>query len=165
MESHLRAVAEGDWESITEIFNHYVTESYAAYPDEPVGEGFFRDRHRAHSEYPFFVAESEDGVVGFAYLSPFHPAATMRHTANLTYFLHPEHTGHGLGRVFLERLLEVGGEMGITNFMAHISSENPGSIRFHLRHGFTECGRFVNVGLKKGRPYDMVWMQKDLSTE
>jgi phosphinothricin acetyltransferase len=163
MDTHLRAVEERDWGPITDIFNHYVTESYAAYPEEPVAEGFFRDRHTMHPEYPFFVADVETGVVGFAYLSPFHPTPTMRHTANLTYFLHPSHTGHNLGRVFLERLLEAGREIGITNFLAHISSENPGSIRFHQRHGFTECGRFVNVGLKKGRSYDMVWMQKDLT--
>lgn len=165
MVTRLRAVEERDWESITAIFNHWVTESYAAYPDEPVGEGFFRDRNAAHPEYPFFVADGEAGIVGFAYLSPFHPVPTMRHTANLTYFLHPEHTGHGLGRVFLERLLEAGREIGITNFMAHISSENPGSIRFHLRNGFTECGRFANVGVKKGRSFDMVWMQRDFSTD
>jgi phosphinothricin acetyltransferase len=163
MDAHIRAVEERDWESIKGIFNHYVNETCAAYPDEPVDEGFFRDRHEAHSKYPFFVADGEAGVVGFAYLSPFHPVPTMRHTANITYFLHPEHTGHGLGRVFLERLLEAGREIGITNFMAHISSENPGSIRFHHRHGFTECGWFVNVGVKKGRPFDMVWMQKDCS--
>jgi phosphinothricin acetyltransferase len=142
-----------------------VTESYAAYPEVAVGVGFFRDRHATHPEYPFLVADGESGIIGFAYLSPFHPSATMRHTANVTYFLHPEHTGHGLGRAFLERLLQAGREIGVTNFMAHISSENPGSIRFHQRHGFTECGRFVNVGLKKGRQYDMVWMQRDLSTD
>lgn len=163
METQIRAVEDRDWGSITGIFNHYVTESYAAYPEESVGESFFRDRHAAHPGYPFVVADGDDGVVGFAYLSPFHPVPTMRHTANLTYFLHPAHTGRGLGTVFLERLLEAGVDIGISNFMAHISSENPGSIRFHQRHGFVECGRFVNVGLKNGRSFDMVWMQKDLS--
>ena len=50
--------------------------------------------------------------------------------------------------------------MGVDNFMAHISSLNEGSIRFHLRHGFTECGRFRRVGTKNGRDFDMVWMQR-----
>ena len=33
MDTKIRAVEEGDWGAITEIFNFYVTESYAAYPD------------------------------------------------------------------------------------------------------------------------------------
>lgn len=163
MNALIRPVAESDWQPIAAIFNFYVTESFAAYPDQPVDELFFRDRHRANPSYPFIVAESEGRVVGFAYLSPFHPASTMRHTASLTYFLHPEHTGRGHGTVLLESLLDSGGKIGITNFMAHISSKNPGSIRFHFHHGFTECGRFMNVGMKSGQVYDMVWMQKQMN--
>jgi phosphinothricin acetyltransferase len=49
--------------------------------------------------------------------------------------------------------------MGVDTFLAHISSLNEGSIRFHLRHGFTECGRFRCVGRKRGHDFDMVWMQ------
>ena len=162
MNSRIRLVADTDWEAITAIFNHFVAGSFAAYPEEPVDHTFFRGRHGAHPTYPFLVAEADGAVVGFAYLSPFHPVSTMRQTASLTYFIHPDYTGHGLGSSFLERLVEAGRGLGVTTFLAHISSENPGSIRFHLKHGFTECGRFRNVGVKKGRPFDMVWMQKVL---
>ena len=162
MEPRIRPVENSDWTSVTTIFNHFVAGSFAAYPEEPVDEAFFRGRHEAHSEYPFLVAEADDGIVGFAYLSPFHPVSTMRQSATLTYFIHPDHTGGGLGSVFLERLFDAGRTLGITTFLAHISSENLGSIRFHLRHGFTECGRFRSVGVKKGQPFDMVWMQKVL---
>jgi L-amino acid N-acyltransferase YncA len=160
MNALIRPVLEPDWEAITAIFNHFVAESFAAYPDQPVDVNFFRDRHGAHPIFPFVVAEIEGEVVGFAYLSPFHPVPTMNQTANPTYFLHPEFTGRGIGATFLEHLLEAGKTLGIINFMAHVSSLNPGSIRFHLVHGFTECGRFINVGVKNGRSFDMVWLQK-----
>ncbi len=160
MNPRIRPVNVQDWQSVTAIFNHFVASSFAAYPDEPVDESFFCDRHDANPEYPFLVAEGDEGVVGFAYLSPFHAVPTMRQTASLTYFIHPDHTGRGLGSAFLERLLDAGREMGVTTFMAHVSSLNPGSIRFHLTHGFTECGRFRNIGVKHGRSFDMVWLQK-----
>jgi L-amino acid N-acyltransferase YncA len=160
MNALIRPVSEPDWDPITAIFNYFVTESFAAYPNQPVDAAFFRDRHAAHPMFPFVVAEIEGEVVGFAYLSPFHPVPTMRQTANLTYFLHPEFTGRGIGATLLEHLLEAGKTLGITNFMAHVSSLNPGSVRFHLAHGFTDCGRFLNVGVKNGRSFDMVWLQK-----
>jgi L-amino acid N-acyltransferase YncA len=160
MDIRLRAVAEGDWEPITEIFNLFVADSFAAYPDQPVDESFFRDRRNINPTYPFVVAERRDLVVGFAYLSPFHSVSTMRRTAILTYFLHPEHTGQGIGTTVLEHLLQAGKNIGLNNFLAHVSSLNPGSIRFHLKHGFSECGRFLDVGEKNGRPFDMVWLQK-----
>jgi L-amino acid N-acyltransferase YncA len=160
MNASIRAVSANDWEPITAIFNHFVTDSFAAYPDQPVDESFFRDRHNSNPTYPFVVVEIEGVVVGFAYLSPFHSASTIRRTAILTYFLHPEQTGRGIGTEVLEHLLQAGNSLGLTNFLAHVSSLNPGSVRFHLKHGFTECGRFLDVGEKDGHLFDMVWLQK-----
>lgn len=163
MKTVIRPVVDTDWDPIVGIFNHFVVESFAAYLAEPVDPSFLRDRQEANPTFPFVVAENENGVVGFAFISPFHSASSMRHTATLTYFLHPETTGQGIGTALLAHLLESGRHLGITNFLAHISSLNSGSIRFHLKHGFIECGRFINVGIKKGTPFDMVWMQKQQS--
>lgn len=156
----LRPVAAGDWEAVARIFNHYVEHTFSAYPDRPVDESLFRDRYGTHQEYPFLVAELDGAVVGFAYLAPFHGAGTMRRSATVTYFLDPDHTGVGIGSRLLDRLLGDGCRIGIANFMAHVSSLNDASIRFHLRHGFSECGRFVGVGEKHGRLFDMVWLQR-----
>jgi len=156
----IRDVGQADWPQVSAIFNHYIAESFAAYIEQPVADDFFRDRQSAHAEFPFLAAEVSGTVVGFAFLAPFHPAPTMKHSATLTYFIHPDHTGRGLGGRFLDILIERGRSLGITNFLAHISSRNPGSLNFHLRHGFSECGRLAEVGVKKGQPFDMVWVQR-----
>ena len=160
MDFLIRSVSTSDWDSIAAIFNHYVSKSFAAIHDQPIDESFFRSRHTKNPSYPFVVAEVRTQVVGFAYLAPFHPAPTMRHTAMITYFIHPQYVGRAIGAGFLERLLEVGIGSGITNFIAQVSSLNPGSIRFHLKHGFAECGRIGKVGVKFGESFDMVWLQK-----
>ena len=36
METIIRDVEPGDWHAISEIFNHFVSNSLAAYPDDPV---------------------------------------------------------------------------------------------------------------------------------
>lgn len=163
MQELIRPVISEDWPAITGIFNHFIVESFAAYSDQPVPENFFPDRYRSQAAYPFLVAERDGRVVGFAYLAPFHPAPTMKHAANLTYFIHPDFTGQGLGGRFMELLFAEGQKMGITNFLANISSLNPGSLHFHRNHGFTECGRMLGVGVKMGESFDMVWVQKRIT--
>ena len=155
----IRPVMPDDWPAVAAIFNHYVKTSPAAYPDEEVGEAFFRDRHQATPGHPFLVAVDGARIVGFGGMSPIHPAATLRRAAQLAYFLAPECTGQGIGSRLLGALIEAGRQIGVDTFLAHISSLNDGSIRFHLRHGFTECGRFRCVGTKRGQDFDMVWMQ------
>lgn len=160
MDATIREVEERDWRAVTAIFNFFVTNSLAAYPERPVSGDVFRKKRLENADHPFVVAEIDGEIVGFAYLSPFHHASTMKRSATLTYFIHPESTGRGLGSRFLDLLINQGRDLGIVNFLAHISSANEGSIRFHSRHGFTECGRFLEVGEKTGRIFDMVWMQR-----
>jgi L-amino acid N-acyltransferase YncA len=67
-----------------------------------------------------------------------------------------------LGKILLNYLVEEGQKHKIDTFLACISSLNEQSIRFHLKNGFVECGRFIMAGKKLGRDFDMVWMQKFL---
>lgn len=163
MTIRIRPVSDSDWPSVAAIFNHYIEHSMAAYLETPVHPQTLATRHMP--PYPFFVAESENGLVGFGFLSPYHPAPTLHRTGVLTYFLNPEATGQGLGSRLLERLLEEGSRLGIDTFLAHISSHNTGSLRFHLRHGFTECGRFRKVGRKFGQDFDLVWVERHVQDQ
>ena len=63
----------------------------------------------------------------------------------------------------LERMLSEAEGLGITRILAHISSRNPGSIAFHRKHGFVECGRFPEIGQKRGELFDIVWMVRSLN--
>jgi phosphinothricin acetyltransferase len=109
--------------------------------------------------YPAIVAKAAAGkVAGFAFLRPYHFAETFKRTAEITYFLLPEHTRLGLGTAFLEELVKAARAMGIDSILASVSSLNQASLNFHLRHGFKECGRFPRVGRKFGEDFDVVYM-------
>ncbi|MDD4050440.1 MAG: GNAT family N-acetyltransferase [candidate division Zixibacteria bacterium] len=84
----------------------------------------------------------------------------MRRTGEITYFILPEFTGRGIGVELLGRLTEEAKARGIDTLLGSISSLNEGSLRFHLRHGFVECGRFRRIGRKQGRDFDVIWVQK-----
>lgn len=159
MKYSLRPVHDHDWHFIANVFNYYVENGFAAYPDKPVMGDFFKAVHRSAPWHPFLVAGAGKDLVGFGYLSPLRPVETMRSTAMVTCFLSPEHTRRGLGTRLLHALMNRGRERAITNYLAHISSLNEKSLKFHEKHGFRECGRFYAVGEKFGRCFDMVWMQ------
>jgi L-amino acid N-acyltransferase YncA len=81
---------------------------------------------------------------------------------SITYFMRPEQTGKGVGSLMLEYLVEEAKKKGISSILASISSLNETSLRFHQKHGFGECDRFRQVGKKKGKFFDVIWMQKML---
>jgi phosphinothricin acetyltransferase len=146
-----------------EIFNHYIESSLSAYPETRVPEQAFDMLLQMSKGYPMATARDQYGrVVGFALLRAHNPMPVFSRTAEAAYFIHPDHTGKGLGRSLLEHLEQGASEKGITTILASISSLNPGSVNFHLKNGFIECGRFRNVGMKMGREFDTVWMQKML---
>jgi phosphinothricin acetyltransferase len=156
-------MTEAHRQPVMDIFNHYVVNSMAAYPDQPVGYDRFDRFLEAAQEYPAVVVLDEaDHVVGFAFLHHYRPESAFRRTAVITYFMHPDHTGKGVGTRILERFIEDARNQGIDTLLANISSLNDVSLQFHRKHGFHECGRFQRIGRKFGEDFDIVWMQLDL---
>ncbi|MBU2552083.1 MAG: GNAT family N-acetyltransferase [Proteobacteria bacterium] len=150
-------------EPAIDIFNHYVENGFAAYPENRVPYEFFDVFLGLAARYPAFAARNETGrIVAFALLRSYHPMPAFQRTAEVSYFIAPDHTGKGLGRILLARLEDEARQAGIDTLLADISSRNPGSIHFHLKNGFKECGRFEKVGRKFGQDFDQVWMQKRL---
>jgi phosphinothricin acetyltransferase len=145
------------------IFNHYVAHSFAAYPESPLPPPAFAMFQQLTSGYPAYVMKDDAGtVLGFCFLRAYQPMSTFRETAEVTYFLAPDAVGRGLGTAALARLEDDGRQRGIRHLLASVSSRNEGSLRFHRRHGFRECGRFAGVGRKQGETFDVVYLQKDL---
>jgi len=157
----IRLATENDAPAIAEVFNHYITNSFAAYPEAPVDAQFLTRLRTLTGAYPIYVIESpEHAVVGFATIRPYHFADTLRRAAEIAYFILPDHTGQGLGARLLAAMETDAKSLGVDTLLASISSRNEQSIDFHQQHGFVECGRFRRVGRKFGQDYDIVWMQK-----
>jgi len=163
MEYLIAPLSIEDRESVIDIFNYYVESSFAAYPEIKLPYQSFDMFLQMSHGFPSGAIKDQDGrIVGFGLLRSHNPISTFSHTVEATYFIHPEYTGKGLGKLLLTFLEKGAVERGILNILACISSLNPASIRFHQRNGFKECGRFKQVGKKNGQEFDTVWMQKML---
>ena len=149
--------------SVIDIFNYYIANSFAAYPEESVGYEFFDRFLDMTRGYPAVtIRDDAETIVGFAFLHAYRPSRTFRRVAEITYFILPDHTGKGIGTKVLRQFGLAAKEQGIDTLLASISSQNEESLRFHRKSGFKECGRFRRIGKKFGEDFDVVWMQLEL---
>lgn len=163
MEFRISPIVNEDREPIIDIFNYYITNSFAAYPEKEVPYDAFDFFKQMYQGYPTGTVKNNDGkIIGFGFLRPHNPMPAFAITAEVTYFISNEYTGKGIGNALLKYFEEEGKKQGIKNILASISSLNTGSIDFHKKNGFNECGRFLSVGKKNNRVFDLVWMQKML---
>jgi L-amino acid N-acyltransferase YncA len=157
----LRLAQDDDCECVAKIFNHFVKNSFSAYPSLPVDDSFLQRMKALVGKLPLYVAENLGGtVIGFACLRPLHLADTIARSAEATIFILPEHTRHGLGGQMLAKLEEDAKALGVDTIIGGASSHNQASLDFQRKNGFSECGRFQKVGRKFGKDFDIVWMQK-----
>jgi phosphinothricin acetyltransferase len=163
MDICLTAVTPADRQPMLDLFNHYVRNGFAAFPEEPLPLVFIDRLLDLAKGYPALVAKDAAGrLLGFGFLRPHNPLPTFAHTAEITYFLAPDQTRQGLGTRLLQTLEAGAREKGIRTILAGISSLNEGSLTFHRQRGFVEVGRFRRVCCKNGTLFDVVWMQKML---
>jgi L-amino acid N-acyltransferase YncA len=157
----LSPLTENDRTAVIDLFNYYIETSFAAYPEHPVSYKYFDLMMTKARGYPSIaIRDSEGSLVGFSMLHFLYPLSVFAHTAEITTFLRPQDTGKGLGSQILQFLEDEGKKRGISCLLISISSRNEGSIRQARMNGFIECGRFRDVGKKKGVLFDMVWMEK-----
>lgn len=116
--------------------------------------------------WPYLVAcaaADPSRILGYAYARPFRDRAGYAHTFEDSIYVSHTHTGFGIGRAMLSTLLNDLAEVGARQVVAVIGdADNAASIRLHARFGFQEQGRLRDVGVKFGRTWDVVLMQRGL---
>jgi L-amino acid N-acyltransferase YncA len=163
MDAHLTPITPADRQALVDLFNYYVVHGFCAFVEQPMPLSFADRLLELARGYPTIVAKGPSGrLLGFGLLRPYNPLPTFAHTAETTYFLAPDCTRQGLGSRILHELEQAARPKGIRTLLAGISSLNDGSLAFHRKHGFVEVGRFRQVCIKNGTPFDVVWMQKML---
>jgi len=159
----LTPISTDDRGAVVDIFNHYVDNSFAAYPETHLPYEAFDKLLELSRGYPTVAARDEHGaLLGFGMLRPYSPIPAFAHTAEVSYFVHPDHCGHGVGTAMLGYLVKQARAQGLTSVLAGISSRNEPSLAFHRKQGFVEAGRLRDIGRKRGELFDVVWMQKSV---
>jgi L-amino acid N-acyltransferase YncA len=145
-----------------DILNYYIENSFAAYPDQTIPYEFYDKLLEMVKEYPAFSIKVKEKTIGFCFLRAYNPFPTFRECAEISYFIDKDFTGKGIGKIVLHKLEAEARKKGIKTILASIASENYQSLVFHKKNGFKECGRFEKIIRKRGKQFDIIWMQKML---
>lgn len=168
----IRTATEDDAAALRKIYRPYVEKTAITFEYEVPELCEFRQRIRNILEkYPYLVAEMDGEIVGYAYLSAFHPRAAYQWCAETSIYVDTEKKKLGIGGKLYDALEAVAKEQGILNLNACIAVPEKedeyltlNSESFHEHLGYHMVGKFHNCGYKFGRWYHMVWMEKMIGT-
>ena len=158
----LRPALDGDCSAIAALWNPVIRDTTITFTTvEKAREGLTADLAAKSAQgFPFFVAEAEGRLLGFATYGPFRSGPGYARTVEHTIILAPDAWGRGIGRALIASLLTDAGHKGIRAMIGGVSAENAAGIAFHTSLGFAEVGRLPQVGWKFGRFIDLVLMQR-----
>jgi phosphinothricin acetyltransferase len=158
----IRPSQQGDIDAFTAIYAHHVLHSSASFEVTPPDRDEMARRRGEVLQrgLPFFAAEREGVVLGFAYAAPYRARPAYRFTLEDSIYVRHDATGQGAGRLLLGALLPACAAAGYRQMIAVIGdSANAGSIALHRACGFEHAGVLRAVGFKFGRWVDSVLMQ------
>ena len=137
----------------------------ASFELEPPSEAEMAARMKAllDGKFPYFVAELDNAIVGYAYASLYRTRPAYRFTVEDSVYVDPAAQRRGIGKALLEKLIEDCTALGFRQMIAVIGdSDQAASLGVHKACGFTDAGNLRNIGYKFGRWLDTPLMQRAL---
>jgi len=161
----IRPSTEKDVAAIAEIYAHHVLHGTASFETEPPDAAEIARRRDdvLIRGLPYLVAEEAGAIAGYAYAGPYRARPAYRFSVEDSVYVHPSHSGQGIGSLLLAELLVRAEAAGARQMIAVIGdSANLASIRLHRKFWFRHVGVLRSVGYKFDRWLDTVLMQRSL---
>ena len=167
----VRNATTQDLPRILDIYSYYVEHTAISFEwVTPSLEEMAQRMKKTTARYPYFVAERDGVVEGYAYIGPFVGRTAYDWCCETTIYLAPTARKTGMGRMLYEALEGAAKKMGILNMYACIGYPEVedeyltcNSAQFHAHLGYKQVGLFYNCGHKFDRWYHMIWMEKLLA--
>ena len=152
----IRRVVPADARAISSIYNYYVNNTDISFEEKPVSINEMEKRIReTTAEYPWFVAEKEGSILGYAYTNKYRERSAYRYTAELTIYIKNGEEGKGLGAELMKRVIEETRKKNIHTLISAIAIPNERSVTIHEKFGFKKVGHLKDVGFKLDRWIDV----------
>lgn len=159
----VRPAVGADAGAIAAIYAHYVEHSAVTFELTPPDAAAILSRmNHILPRYPFFVAEHDGLVAGYAYAGALYERAAYRWATETTVYAVPGRQRQGIGQALYAMLIATLGQQGFQTAIGKITLPNPASVALHERFGFVRSGVLGRVGYKLGRWHDVGIYQLEL---
>jgi len=159
----IRPAKRADLPRLTEIYNHYVVNTPVTFDVEPYTverrEPWF-SQFASTGRHRLLVAETREGVIGYAGTTRFRPKAAYDTTVETTIYCAPDAVGKGIGKRLYAALFEALRAEDIHRFVAGYAIPNPATAAIHEHFGFKVVGIFHENGRKFGKYWDVCWVER-----
>jgi L-amino acid N-acyltransferase YncA len=154
----IRAATRDDAERITAIYNAGIAGRGATFQTTPRSvadvEAWF------DSKGPLLVAETDEGVVGWAGVSAYADTCVYAGVGEYTIYVDPAAQGRGVGKRLLDALCAEAERAGHYKLVGKLFTTNGSSIRLAERCGFTQVGVHIRHGKLDGAWKDVVVVER-----
>jgi phosphinothricin acetyltransferase len=157
MEILIRNLDENDWKPVSEIYKQGIETKNATFEKSVPSWEYWNDNHLPVCR---FVAELNKEVIGWAALSAFSKREVYKGVAEVSIYVSIEHSGKGIGKKLMNRLIEESEAKGIWSLQASIFPENKASIHLHKSIGFREIGYLEKISVMEGVWRDTVLLER-----
>lgn len=165
---YVRMATAKDAKELLDIYSYYVENTAVTFEVETPTITEFQNRiSTIRKTFPYYVAEKDGQILGYAYTSEFKTRAAYGWDCELSIYVNKNSHRMGIGSLLLEVVEETLRRQGIVNLYAVIADTLQASeyipkesIPFHIKHGFEEEGRLSKSGVKFGKWFDTVYFVK-----
>jgi L-amino acid N-acyltransferase YncA len=161
MKIKIRPYQIEDTQAILDIINYNILNSTALY-DYNV-RTFEQQKaileEKINKNFPVIVAIEDGKVVGFGMYSEFRFREAYKNTVEHSVYVNKDYHGKGIGKLLLQKLIQLAKGQKLHTMIAVIDSENQSSVEFHEKFGFKTVGIIKESGYKFDRWLHSVFMQ------
>lgn len=145
---NIRIAKLEDLEAIAEIYNQAIAAGEKTADITPVTTDDRKKWFEGHTpnKYPILVAEKGESIVGYLTISAYRPGRmALRHTAEVSYFIHFEQHHQGIASRLLQYAIDRCPSFQIKTLFAVVIDSNQGSINLLEKYGFEKWGHMPRV--------------------
>lgn len=156
----IRKVRIEDAQQLVDIYNYYVLNSVVTFDDIPFEASFFEEKITSiTAQFPFYVHEENNEVLGYAYATKWRQKPAYKHTVESTIYLKQSATGKQIGTKLYAYLLSKLKTQNYHAIIGGLSLPNDASIKLHEKLGFKKVAHYNEVGLKFNKWVDVAFWQ------
>ena len=101
-------------------------------------------------------------IIAFLSFKSFYGRPAYSITAEIGIYIHPDDQKKGLGKILLQKAIDISPELKLENLLGFIFGHNEPSIKLFRNFGFTEWGTLKEVGKMDGKYVDLIIFGKKL---